>query len=388
MKSTGRAKIDLTLGNFNMKELLVYCRDKIIEVLYRFVIKPILFRQDPEDAHNHACRLGILLGKRKSTKYLIRILFNYQNSILEQRILGIHFQNPIGLGGGFDKNAELTDIIPEVGFGFMEVGSITAKACEGNPKPRLWRLPQLQSLRVWYGLKNDGAETIWERLSKKRFSIPLGINIAKTNNKETTETEAGIKDYLETYKQFLQIGDYDVINISCPNSFGGEAFTDPEKLEKLLKALSAFPKIKPVFIKLSPDLSPSIVDQILEIATLHDIDGFICTNLVKKIEKTLAEGIPGQGGLSGKLSNEKSTALISYIYKKTKGSFVIIGLGGVFNAEDAYKKIKAGASLIQLITGMIYKGPQRISQINRGLVKLLKQDGLGSISQAVGADYR
>ncbi|MBI2990114.1 MAG: quinone-dependent dihydroorotate dehydrogenase [Candidatus Magasanikbacteria bacterium] len=372
-----------------MKEFSIYCRDKIIEVLYKLVIKPILFKQDPEDVHDRVCRFGIFLGKRQSTTYLIRTLFSYKNPILKQNILGIDFSNPIGMGGGFDKNAELTDIIPEVGFGFMEVGSITAKACEGNPKPRLWRLPKLQSLCVWYGLKNDGAEVIRKRLLKKQFSIPLGINIAKTNSKETVNTQAAIEDYLETYTQFSDIGDYDVINVSCPNTFGGEPFTDPLKLEQLLKALSAIPKTKPVFIKLSPELPPEIIDRILEIALLYYIDGFVCTNLIKKTEKNrLNENIPDRGGLSGKAVEQKSTALISYIYKKTKDSFVIIGLGGVFNAEDAYKKIKAGASLVQLITGMIYEGPQRISQINRGLAKLLKQDGLDSISQAIGIDHR
>ena len=173
------------------------------------------------------------------------ILFNYSNSVLEQTILGIKFKNPVGLAAGFEKNAELTQILPSVGFGFEEIGSITGEPCEGNPKPRLWRLPKSKALIVYYGLKNNGAEEVSKRLAGKNFSIPIGTSVAKTNNSQIVSTEAGIADYLKAYRLLSDIGAYTTINISCPNTSGGQPFTDPQKLEQLLQEISKLPKTKP-----------------------------------------------------------------------------------------------------------------------------------------------
>lgn len=363
-------------------------KQKIIHSIYTKILKPILFRFDPEDVHDFFVGTGKILGKYSATQYLTKKLFYYENPILEQNILGIHFKNPIGLAAGFDKNGVLTDILPSVGFGFLELGSITGEPCEGNPRPRLWRLPKDKSLVVYYGLKNDGCEVIAKRLGAKKFEVPIGISTAKTNCAITAETQKGIEDYVKAYSAFTNIGAYDTINISCPNAFGGQPFTDPQKLELLLEAIVSKRSSKPIFLKLSPDISEENIDAIIELARKYKINGFICSNLTKKRENIKDSTIPEKGGLSGKKVAEKANDQIQYIYQKTRGEFVIIGLGGIFSAEDAYKKIRLGASLVQLITGMIFEGPQVIGEINTELAALLKRDGFKNISEAIGADIK
>lgn len=361
-------------------------RNIIEKFIYTKLIKNVLFLFDPELVHDTISTIGKLLSKTAIGRGITRSLFFYKNPKLEQTILGISFKNPIGLAAGFDKNAELTDILPHVGFGFEEVGSITGKPCLGNPKPRLWRLKESQSLLVYYGLKNDGSARIAQRLSHKTFAFPVGISIAKTNDQETITTEQGIQDYCKAYKAFEHIGAYYTINISCPNTYGGEPFTDPTRLELLLKEISLLKKTKPIFLKLPAELPFHVIDKIIEISKTYAIDGFIATNLAKNRNTPFLKnsGIPETGGMSGKVVQKLSDDLIAYLYKKTKGSFIIIGCGGIFTAEDAYKKIKLGASLVQLITGMVYEGPQVVSTINRQLVTLLEKDGYNSIREAIG----
>ena len=210
----------------------------------------------------------------------------------------------------------------------------------------------------------------------------------------TASTEAGIKDYVKAYKAFAEIGDYTTINLSCPNAYGGQPFHNAKNLNLLLSKIRKIPSKKPIFLKIAPDLSEKQLDDIIKIAEKYKINGFVCTNLTKDREnlniknKILDENLPENGGISGKVVEELANKNISYIYKKTKGKFIIIGVGGVFSAEDAYKKIKLGASLIQLITGMVFEGPQTISEINQDLTKLLKRDGYKDISEAIGVENR
>lgn len=374
-----------------MNAIFINLRNKIIGFVYKKVCKPIFFRRDPEDVHDHMTAMGRVLGSNIITRKLTGLLFRYSDPILEQTILGIKFKNPIGLSAGFDKDALLTGIMPEVGFGFEEIGSITGEPCEGNPKPRLWRLPKSQGLVVYYGLKNKGCEAVSARLRGAKFNFPVGVSIAKTNCAQTVEAEAGIEDYFKAYKAFLDIGDYFTINISCPNAFGGQPFSDKEKLDALLSKLETIPAKKPIFLKISPDLSEEDLNNVLEVVFRHKISGFVCTNLTKKREgnsKIKDENVPEKGGLSGKVVEDVANKFIADIYKKTRGKYIIIGVGGIFTAEDAYKKIRLGASLGQLITGMIFNGPQATSEINMGLVKLLRRDGFKNISEAIGADNR
>lgn len=361
---------------------------KIIGFLYRNALKPILFLFDAEKVHDRFVKIGSFLGRHRTTRIATRWLFAYKDARLEQTVLGMKFANPVGLSAGFDKDARAVDIMPEVGFGFVEVGSVTGESCEGNPKPRLWRLPKLKSLVVHYGLKNDGCEKISERLRGRKFVIPVGVNMAKTNNMACADTEAGIADYAKAFSAFAEkgIGDYFTVNISCPNAYGGEPFVDPERLDRLMTRIDSIPTQKPVFLKLSPDIVGEKLDAILEVCAKHRVHGFVCTNLTK--EKKDENDIRMKGGLSGMLVQKLSDEQISYIYKKTRGKYVIIGVGGIFTADDAFRKIQLGATLVELITGMIYQGPQIIGQINRGLVRLMNKKGYKNISEVVGMDHR
>lgn len=374
-----------------MKDYLATTRNFLFKLKYKYILKRIFFSFDPENIHDRVVSFLYLIGKSTLMRKITCVFFGYQSEVLEQNILGINFKNPIGLSAGFDKNAILMDILPSLGFGFEEVGSITAQPYDGNPKPRLYRLPEHKALRINYGLKNIGARAIHEQLKNKKWKIPIGINIAKTNNPETSEINKGIEDYFYTYKTFQDTGSYFTINISCPNTCEEKPiFAEPENLDLLLKKLFSIPKNKPLFIKLSPDLPEAQINGILEVCKKYEIDGFICTNLTKV--NLLNHN--GKGGFSGKVVEELSNQMIRKVYRFYNGPStalgtskkIIIGSGGVFNAEDAYRKIKAGASLIELITGMIYEGPQVISDINLGLVKLLKKDGYKNISEAVGKE--
>ncbi|KKR13702.1 MAG: Dihydroorotate dehydrogenase 2 [Candidatus Woesebacteria bacterium GW2011_GWA1_39_21b] len=367
---------------------------KFFHFNYRYILKPILFCFDPEQVHDFFTVVGESLGRSALTRWLTSLFFGYQHPSLEQSILGLKFTNPVGLAAGFDKDARLTAILPAVGFGFEEVGSITGEACQGNPRPRLWRLPKSQSLIVHYGLKNAGAEVLVQKLRDHRFAYPLGISIAKTNSPATVEVTAGIADYLKVYKIFLTagVGDYFTINISCPNAYGGLPFTDLARLDLLLGEFAKIPKTKPLFIKMPPDLEEEKLAAIILLAEKYKIDGFVCTNLTKDgngANLQLKEPRPtDKGGVSGKALAPLAEKQLRLIRQKTGNKFILIACGGIFSAEDAYRKIKAGASLVQLVTGLIFEGPQLIGEINRGLVKLLTQDGYQNISEAIGVDYK
>lgn len=356
----------------------------MLEQLYRGILKPLLFRLDPEHVHDQFLNIGALLAATEAGRALTKAAFFYAHPMLRTTVTGIEFSNPIGLAAGFDKNARLTNILPDVGFGFAEVGSITGKPCAGNPRPRLWRMPEHEAIQVYYGLVNDGADSVSEKLRGMQFRIPIGISAAKTNDTSTVDPDAAIADYAHVVRQFHGIGQYFTINISCPNTCGGEPFTDPALLERLLATLDSLVD-KPVFLKLAADLSHEQLDALVAVARSHRVDGFVCSNLTKH-----TPGIhgPGRGGISGWPVQQRSDDQIAHVYRITNGTMPIIGVGGIFSAEDAYRKIRLGASLVQLMTGMIYRGPQLIGQINADLVRLLKRDGFSSIAQAVGVDNR
>ncbi len=376
-----------------MFEPWITTRNRVNGALYRRVVRPVFFRIDAENIHDRMTRTGMFIGRHRITRAAAHSMLTYEHPLLEQKIHGIAFKNPIGLAAGFDKDANLTDILPHVGFGFAEIGSITGQPCEGNPRPRLWRLKKSKGLVVYYGLKNVGSDVLSKKISRlsaqKDFAIPVGISVAKTNNRETCDLAAGIADYKKAFTAFADLGSYITVNISCPNTFGGEPFTDPSRLDKLLNELDQIPTERPIFLKISPDLSPIEVDALLDVATKHRVHGFICSNLTKKRDnpRLIDSNVPTVGGMSGKVVQPLADKLIEQVYKKTQGRFTIIGCGGVFTAQDAYHKIRLGASLVQMITGMIYQGPQVISEINQGLTRLLIQDGYKNISEAVGSAY-
>lgn len=355
---------------------------------YQHILKPLAFRFDPEDVHDVMIRFAAALGRNPRTRSAVSRVFCFAHDTLKQDLLGIHFANPVGLSAGFDKNAQIVDAIAATGFGFTEVGSITGKPCTGNPKPRLWRLPKSKAIMVWYGLKNDGCVAIAHRLRGQTFSLPLGTSIARTNDASTVDIQAGINDYVTAFRELATIGAYTTINISCPNTCGGEPFTTPDRLERLLSAIDTVPSTKPIFLKLPVDLSFSDTDALIAVAQRHRVHGFVIANLTKihhsaSINDTeLSQNM--RGGISGKPVFDQSNALIAHVFRSVGNRFVIIGVGGIFSAEDAYAKIRSGASLVQLITGLIFEGPQLVGEINRGLVALLARDGYASIHDAIG----
>lgn len=368
-------------------QTIIFLRNTVLSWGYRYIAKPLFFRCDPERIHDHIIRIGKILGQSFFLRFITKLLFDYKRSILKQSILGIQFSNPIGLSAGFDKNAELTNILSSVGFGFMEVGSITGAYCPGNEGKRLWRLPKSKGLVVYYGLKNDGCATVAKRLASSKTSIPVGVSVAATNCLENQDINRAVEDMTYAFKTMEPFGQYITVNISCPNTQTGQPFLVPEHLELLLSSIDAVPTLKPIFIKLSPDMSFDLIDSIVSIAKQHRVHGIVCSNLTKDKTISTEESLPSVGGISGVLVKDKADALLSYLYTRYGKTFILIGSGGVFSAEDAYKKIKLGASLVQLITGMVFQGPQLISSINYDLVRLLKKDGFGSIAEAVGSAY-
>ncbi len=368
-----------------MYEILIRVRNRIISFFYRHMLKPILFRFDPETVHDWMVANGKALGRFRVTRDVTKILLGYNHSALQQTVDGVEYPNPIGLSAGFDKDGVLMRIIPCVGFGFEEVGSMTAFPSFGNPKPRLWRFPNDKSILVHLGLNNEGVQKIAGRLEAEiPPNVPVGTSIAMTNRKEPYGMEEGIADYVASFVRLAKVGSYFTVNISCPNTYQGEPFTKPETLDRLLSSLDAIETQKPIYLKLSPDLTEHEVDAILDVVPMHRLHGFVCSNLTHDLSR--ANGaFQLQGGLSGKAQWELSNKQIAHIYKRSNGHYTVIGVGGVFSAEDAYTKIKLGALLVELITGMVYEGPSVVSTINQGLVRLLKKDGFRSVGDAVGS---
>ncbi len=362
-------------------ESAVKIRNSINHWIYSNIVRNVAFTFDAEDTHRFFIKFGKVLGKSTITKKLTHDLYYYENPVLEQNILGIKFRNPVGLSAGFDKNAEIIRICEDIGLGFSEVGSVTKLECAGNEGKRIERLKSKKSLWVNLGLNNNGADEIAERLKGRRYKIPFGISIAKTNCKETADDLVGRDDYIYSLKKFNEksVGDFYVLNISCPNAYGGQPFSRPKAYESLLKEADKLHIKKPIFVKISPDMTKNQVTKIISVSAKHKIAGFIISNLLKSSDA-------GKGGFSGKVSEQKSNDMLKYVYQRTKGRYILIGVGGIFSAEDAYKKIKLGANLVELITGMIYEGPNLISEINQGIVEMMRRDGYNKINEAIGVD--
>lgn len=364
-------------------------------MIYKFFIKPLLFGFDAELVHEATTRFGELLGKFQLGREITKALFYYKHRSLAQKIAGINFDNPIGLSAGFDYNARLTQILPSVGFGFGSVGTITNLPYGGNPKPLLGRLPKSKSLLVNKGFKNEGVDKIIQRISKRQFLIPLGISVGRSNSATLKTLEQSINDIVESFRKLEKAkldNSYYELNISCPNLIHGGrniTFYPPGNLEKLLKKVDELRLDKPIFIKMPITESNRATLNMLKVIVKHKVLGVIIGNLQKdrtnpSFDKTEVKKA-GMGNFSGVPCRARSNELIALAYKNYGNKLVIIGCGGVFNARDAYEKIKLGASLVMLITGMIYEGPQLIGQINRDLVRLIREDGYKNISEAIGA---
>lgn len=365
-------------------------RTHFFRLSYRFLLRPILFLFHPEKVHALMTSFGALLGRFRLTRAFTRSCFSYQNPVLTQTLHGISFKNPVGLSAGFDKEADLVAILPEVGFGFMEVGSITLHPYKGNVHPWLTRLKKSKAILVNYGLKSEGVEKVLDRFQKrKQPNFPYALSIAKTNCKETNSIEKGVEDYKGCLKRMREenAGAFYVLNISCPNTFGGEPFTEKDSLRTLLQSLELQKMSQPVFVKMPINLPWEKFQELLEVTVDSGASGVVIGNLNKnRKDPAIKDEIPETlgGNVSGKPTWQLSNELISKTYEHYGQKLTIIGVGGIFSAEDAYEKIQRGASLVALVTGMIYQGPQLVSEINQGLVKFLKRDGYARLSDAIG----
>ncbi|GIV59549.1 MAG: dihydroorotate dehydrogenase 2 [Rhodothermaceae bacterium] len=326
-------------------------------------------------------------------------MFAFEHEALRQTLWGYDFANPVGLAAGFDKNARLVRFWQRLGFGFAEVGSVSARRSKGNPRPRAFRLPADEALINRMGLNNDGARRVARRLRRaRRRGFPLGVNLAKTHD-PTLTGEAAVEDFRTSFRLLAPLADYVALNISCPNTAEGKTFEDPNALDDLLHAVfaerAALALTVPVLVKLSPPLSErfvfdSLFDELLAVAGAHGVHGFIAANTAPDRDglSTPAEHLNaiGPGGLSGAPLERRATRLVRYLFRKTGGACPIIGTGGVRSAETAYAKIRAGASLVQLYTGLVYEGPGLVRRIKEGLVALLERDGFTHVGEAVGVD--
>lgn len=311
-----------------------------------------------------------MLGRTAFTRAAVSSIYDYHGPDISRAVDGNVYRTPFILAAGFDYNARLTRILPAIGLGGVEVGSVTARPCVGNPRPRLRRLPHSRSILVNKGLRNDGVEAITARLAKcpRMKDFVIGVSIARTNDARAAGPEAGIEDYRASLEKCLirDIGDYYTLNISCPNAFGGETFAAPSRFEKLLEAIRKVPCPKPIYVKMPINLPEEQFDDLLRVVAEYGLAGVVIGNLNKNYSALdFRDEAPAEyaGGLSGKPCRDLSTSLIRRTRDRYGRKFTVIGCGGVMSAGDALDKFAAGADLIQLITGLIYEGP--------GLVKKL-----------------
>ncbi len=342
------------------------------------ILKPFLFKLDPEIAHDLAI-------KSLKFNYLPKQIFQVEGEeILNIKLFGINFPNPIGLAAGFDKSAEVYNSLLRLGFGFVEVGTVTPLKQFGNSKPRIFRLEEDNAMINRLGFNNDGIEKIKKRIRVEKKRGILGVNVGP--NKDTKDQK---NDFCSGLKNFFDIADYITVNISSPNTERLRDFHEQEKLQELFLSLNKIKQDKktniPILIKISPDIDDNNIKEISDIAIKNNISGVIITNTTNKNRKSLlSEHKNEDGGLSGVPLQEISTLMIQKFYQELKGKVPIIGVGGINSGKSAYEKIKAGASLLQLYTGFVYKGPSIVKDIKKELIEILKNDGYQNITEAIG----
>ena len=371
--------------------------------IYQVALRPLLFnliKADPENLHSKTISTLEWVGNHGEDqpaswiKSRLQQSFCLHDSRLSQSLFGLQFPHPVGLAAGFDKDGVATPMWSSLGFGFAEVGTVTSLAQPGNPRPRLFRLPKDRAALNRMGFNNCGADAmaalLGKRVSKLDPAIPIGINLGKS---KVTPLEEAANDYRHSFGLLKNYGDYFVVNVSSPNTPGLRKLQDATMLASILDALHEENNLqKPIFEKIAPDLEWEAITEIVSLAQSYKLAGIIATNTTIKREglntQTLAQTGKSlseeAGGISGKPVRERSTEVIKYIWQQTQGQMPIIGVGGIFTAEDAWEKITAGACLVQIYTGWVYQGPGIIQQILKGLLLKLEQNGLNSISEAVG----
>lgn len=369
----------------------------ITSLLYRRVAKPLIFRLPADTVHETMIATGSKLQQIKPLLAIQRRMLRYDDPILSQTLNGITYKTPVGLSAGLDKDAQIIKLIESVGFGFAECGSVTLQPYKGNPHPWYTRLPHSQSILVNAGLKSLGTPAVIKHISATYppsflKAFPVNISIAKTNSKLAASTDGAVADYVESFRQFEahQIAQAYTLNISCPNTYGGEPFTTPELLGTLLAGIHTLNLAKPLFIKLPIDKTWPETQQLLDVAARYEfVKGITIGNLTKDRSSPVIKDpllASQKGHLSGLPCREPSNYLLAHAYSAYRDRFIFSGVGGVFEAADVYEKIRLGASVVQLVTGLIFGGPATIGRINRDLAALLRADGFTSVSQAIGVD--
>ena len=345
---------------------------------YERILRPLLFRLDPETAHNMAMTT---LARVSQNRLLLGLLARERDPRLERTVFGLKFPNPVGLAAGMDKNAAALPAWEALGFGFVEAGTVTAKPQPGNPKPRIFRLPEQRALINRLGFNNDGADAVAARLQRLQRSgrwpkIPVGLNLGKS---KVTPVEEAAADYVYSFERLYAFGDYFVLNVSSPNTPGLRTLQGREALDGLLRAvqgknsqLSALNhqlSPKPVLVKIAPDLEFSQIEEILDLVKIHQLAGIIATNTTLDKSSLPERWREEEGGLSGAPLRKKSTQIVEFIARRT--SVPVIAAGGIFDARSAWEKIDAGAALVQIYTGFIYRGPGLVGELCRGLGRKL-----------------
>jgi dihydroorotate dehydrogenase len=342
--------------------------------MYKSIIRPILFKFDPEAVHYFTFNIIKLLSKIPGIPFLVRRLFQLTHPVLERELFGLRFKNPVGLAAGFDKNAVLYNELANFGFGFIEIGTVTPKPQKGNPKTRLFRLQADKGIINRMGFNNEGLQAAIVQLKKNKKQLIIGGNIGKNTQ---TPSEEYTADYLECFEALHPYVDYFVLNVSCPNVGSHAKLNDKDYLEELIKAVqdsnATFEVSKPILLKIAPDLNETQLDEIIELVSLTKLEGVIASNtsisrLGLKTDAATLDAI-GNGGVSGQPIKEKSTQVIKYLSQKSKKAFPIIGVGGIHSEQDALEKLSAGADLVQIYTGFIYEGPALIKRINKSLLE-------------------
>ncbi len=337
--------------------------------MYKAIIRPILFCFDPEKVHHFTFSLIRNISKLPGFTGLFKSMYLIEDKKLERKLFGLTFKNPVGLAAGFDKDAKLYNELSNFGFGFIEIGTLTPKPQEGNPKKRLFRLKEDSAIINRMGFNNGGVVEAVERL-KRNKGVLIGGNIGKN---KLTPNENAVEDYKICFEALFDYVDYFVVNVSSPNTPNLRALQDKEPLTNLLKALQVLnfqkPKTKPILLKIAPDLTDEQLLDIIDIVAITKIDGVISTNTTISRDGLNSNNKSETGGLSGKPLTKRSTEVIRFLAEKSNKAFTIIGVGGIHSAEDALEKLEAGADLLQLYTGFIYEGPKLIKDINKALLK-------------------
>ena len=344
--------------------------------MYNNILRPILFLFDPEKVHHLIFSLIAFLSKIPFVSGVFRSYYQLNDVRLERKLFGLTFKNPVGLAAGFDKNAVLYNELADFGFGFIEIGTVTPKGQEGNPKKRLFRLKEDQGIINRMGFNNHGLEAVIKQLKKNKHKVIIGGNIGKNTQ---TLSENYTADYLECFQELHPFVDYFVLNVSCPNVSSHAKLNDKDYLISLItecqKVNQTFKIKKQILLKIAPDLNDHHLDEIIELVAETKIDGVIASNTSisregLKASKEALEQI-GNGGLSGQPIKNKSTRVIKYLADNSQKAFPIIGVGGIHSEHDALEKLNAGADLIQIYTGFIYEGPNLIKRINKAILNQL-----------------